>query len=348
VKVLDDRFYIIRAGDTEEMQATGAIAGCEILQIDGIPVKQVFHDKVLRYHTRGSKRADEAVGVFYLLYGPEGTNVRLTVRGRDQGIREVDLTRNATTGKHSPFMYTFITHLMANTVEHSWVSDSILYVNLPNLESSNPGIRDDFLALIDTANLARIKGMIIDLRYNMGGSHNILHPIVSSLIDAPVQTPLDHYVEYAPALARWEKRDAFSVKTRNWEVQPRDGKRYLGPLVLLIGPTTHSSGEDMAIELSQTGRCMTIGARTAGGAGGRYAFPLPGGGEFSVSTFKATYPSGKEYMATGILPDIEIHQTLDDILEGKDREVEKGIEVVKNWESIFSEQGVRSTVPPAR
>jgi len=341
VKVIDDKFYIIRTGDAEEMEAQKVTPGTEILEVDGVPVRRLFQDNVLRYHTRGSKRATEAVGVFYLLYGPKGTRVQLTVRDIDEGIREVRLTRNATTGNRKPFMYTFVEHLMATTIEQLWPTDSILYVDLPNFEGTNKGIRDDFLDLIDTTDLTGIKGMIIDLRYNMGGSHNILHPIVSCLIDSPVQTPLDHYVEYAPALARWEKRDPFVLKTRNWEVKPRDGKRYRGPLVLLIGPMTHSSGEDMVIELSQSGRCVTIGERTAGGAGGRYSFPLPGGGEFSVSTFKATYPDGREYMTTGILPDVEVHQTLDDILEGTDRGLEQGIEVIQNWESIPPQHGER-------
>ena len=36
----------------------------------------------------------------------------------------------------------------------------------------------------------------------------------------------------------------------------QDGKRYTGPIVLLLGPYTHSSGEDMVIELSQRKDCI--------------------------------------------------------------------------------------------
>jgi C-terminal processing protease CtpA/Prc len=173
--------------------------------------------------------------------------------------------------------------------------------------------------------------MIIDLRYNLGGSHNIMHPIVSCLIDSTVKTPLQHYLQYSPAPTTWGKNEAFVFKTQDWEVTPRDGKRYPGPLVVLIGPITHSSGEDMIIELSQTGRCTTIGEPTAGGAGGRFPFSLPGGGEFKVSTFKATYPDGKEYMDSGIQPDVAIASTIEDIIKGHDIVLEKGVEVINNW-----------------
>ncbi|MEJ2721667.1 MAG: S41 family peptidase [bacterium] len=113
--------------------------------------------------------------------------------------------------------------------------------------------------------------------------------------------------------------------------------RYLGPLVVLIGPYTHSSGEDMVIELSQTGRCVTVGEPTAGGAGDRLSSPLPGGGQFTVSTFKSTYPDGREYMATGIQPDFEINRTLTDIIDGNDRVLKKAVEVITNWEKIHTE-----------
>jgi C-terminal processing protease CtpA/Prc len=88
----------------------------------------------------------------------------------------------------------------------------------------------------------------------------------------------------------------------------------------------------MVIELSQTGRCVTIGEPTAGGAGGRLSSPLPGGGEFTVSTFKSTYPDGREYMAAGIQPDFEIRRTITDIIDGNDRVLKKAIEVIINGE----------------
>lgn len=330
VKIIDDKFYIIRTADIEEIKRQKVVPGIEILEVDdGMPVMQFFQDNVLKYHTRGSKRADEALGVFYLLYGPKGTKVQLKVRDTNGKIRTIELTRNATTGNHEPFFYTFVKHIFAKTIENRILEDNILYVNLPNFESENKKIRDDFFDLIDKTDLAGIKGMIIDLRYNLGGSHNIIHPIVSCLIDSTVKTPLDHYLQYSPAPTNWGKNEAFVIKTQDWEVTPRDGKRYLGPLVILMGAITHSSAEDMIIELSQTGRCVTIGEPTAGGAGGEFPFSLPGGGEFKVSTFKATFPDGKEYMETGIQPDFPIQLTIEDIIHGNDIVLEKGLEVIR-------------------
>jgi len=177
--------------------------------------------------------------------------------------------------------------------------------------------------------LTSIKGMIIDLRYNMGGSHSIMQPIVSCLIDEPVKAPTNHYFHYTAAYIPWQNKPAIEWDKRELEIQPRNGKRYDGPIVLLIGPYTHSSGEDMVIELSQRKNCITIGEPTAGGAGGKLSFPLPGGGEFNMSTFKATYPDGTEYMIKGIQPDILIQKTLDDIVQDNDPVMDKAVEVLK-------------------
>jgi hypothetical protein len=39
-------------------------------------------------------------------------------------------------------------------------------------------------------------------------------------------------------------------------------------------------------------------------------------------------------MEMGIQPDVEIRATLDDILAGKDRVLEKGLEVIRDWKSM--------------
>lgn len=328
--VINNKYYINRTGENDEIKAQKILPGFEILEIDdGIPVNQYFEENVLKYHSRGTTQADHAALLFYSLHGPKGTKVKLKVRNLNGEVQNVELSRTATTGESEPFFYTFIKHLIANTIESNFPADSILYVNIPNFEMSNKNIREDFIKLIDSMNVEGTKGIIIDLRYNMGGSHSIMHPIVSSLINSPIKMPTNHYFHYTAANIPWGIQ-AITWKNRQLEVLPREGKRFCGPLVLLIGPYTHSSGEDMVIELSQRDRCMTIGEPTSGGAGGKLSFNLAGGGEFNMSTFKATYPGGREYMKEGIKPDIEIKKTVDDIIEENDLVLKKAIELIKS------------------
>lgn len=328
--VVNNRFYISRTGENNEIKSQKILPGFEILETEnGIPVKQFFEENVLKYHSRGSEQADYSALLYYLLYGPKETKAKLKVLDLKGEIKNVELSRSATTGETEPFFYNFIQHLFAKTIESHLRADSILYVNLPNFERRNNNIREDFIQLIDTVDLREINGIIIDLRYNMGGSHSIMHPIVSCLIDEPVKVPTNHYFHYTAANIPWGN-PAVTWDKRELKVFPREGKRFSGSLVLLIGPYTHSSGEDMVIELIQRDRCLTIGEPTSGGAGGKLSFSLPDGGKFNMSTFKASYPDGREYMIRGIKPDIEIRKTLDDIIYENDRVLKKGIEQIKS------------------
>ncbi|MHB1051327.1 MAG: S41 family peptidase [Bacteroidota bacterium] len=330
--ILDGKFYIIRTGTSQEIARQHVHPGMEVLEVEkNIPVSQSFKNNVLRYHTRGTKHGSEAILIMYLLYGPGGSVAQIKVKETDGAIRNIELTRNAMSGGEKPFMYGFLPHIFARKISSQVIPNNILYVLIPNFDSPNKQILEGFIHLIDTTDLAGIRGMIIDLRYNTGGSHTIMHPIVQCLIDSAVSIPTNHFVQYCPAPSRWGPDPAFTMRSRDYSITPRMGKRYNGPLALLVGPITHSSGEDMVIELKQRNNCVTVGTPTSGGAGGKFPFSLPGGGEFSVSTFKATFPDGTEYMNTGILPDVIVQPTLGDILAHRDVILNKAIELINTW-----------------
>jgi carboxyl-terminal processing protease len=327
VQVIDDNFYVARAGDTEETKAQRIYPGLEILEIDGAQVGDHFADKVLKYYTMGTKQADEAILVVYLLSGPKDSAVGMKVKDTDGAIRNVSLTRNSTIGNGPPFMYRFVENaFMAQAIESKMLEDGILYVKIPNFEHEQ--IETSFTQLIDGMDDGSVKGMLIDVRNNMGGSSRYCNAMVSCLIDETVQSPTMHYPEYVAAHKAWGRKQAWSSK--HTDVVPRDGKKYLGPIVVLTGPVTNSTAEDLVIELMQTGRATTVGGRTEGGAGNPLNVPLPGGGTFRVATFNATFPDGTEYVGIGIKPDVEVYPTVQDLIDGTDPVLAKGVEVVKN------------------
>ena len=335
IQVIDDKFFISRTGESYELISERIYPGLEILEIANVPIRKFFNEKILKYYTRGSKQADEAVLVFYLLYGPKEEKVRLKIKDTNGGIRTVELTRNSMGNDSRPFLYRFIENMFTPTIKSKILEGGIFYIHIPNFQNENKQINLDFEKLIDTLSISKCKGLIVDVRNNLGGSDAIASRIVSCLIDTPVKSPVNHYFYYVPANIPWG-RESVSWTSRDWEIKPREGKRYLGPLVVLTGPATHSSAEDFVIELKQTGRTIIVGEKTSGGAGGTLAFTLPGGGEFALSTFKATYPDGREYMKVGIQPDVRVKVKLDDIVHGHDNVLERGIDVINNWASFRS------------
>ncbi len=324
VEVVGGKFLVVATGETDEIRDSRVYPGLEILEVgDSRPVREAFSNGVLRYHTMGSTQANEAILPFFLLYGPSAEAVSLKVRDLDGTVRSVSLTRNSAQRDGSPFLPRFIRNMMQSTITSRELQGGVLYVAIPTLE--NDRIRTDFLHLIDSTDLSSVNGMILDLRGNMGGSSAVANGIVGSLIDEPVVAPTMTFPLYSAARRAWGRETQWA--TERVEIVPRDGKRYLGTLVLLTDAVTHSSAEDIVIELLTAERATVVGGRTAGGAGNAIQSSLPGGGMLRVSTFRAAFPDGHEYVGTGVVPDVEILPEREDIVQGNDPVLSKAIEM---------------------
>jgi carboxyl-terminal processing protease len=216
--------------------------------------------------------------------------------------------------------------LFAETIASRMLDGDVLYVSIPNFE--NARIEDDFRALIDSTDTGAIKGMIVDVRSNLGGKSTVANGIVGCLIEGMVGSPLMRYPLYSGAREAWGHETEWKIEYAS--VAPRDGKRYLGPIALLVDGGTNSSAEDLVIELQQTGRVTLVGTQTCGGAGNGLTSPLPGGGTFTVSTFEALFPDRRDFAGIGITPDVEVSPSREDVFRGRDAALEKALSVLTN------------------
>ena len=56
---------------------------------------------------------------------------------------------------------------------------------------------------------------------------------------------------------------------------------------------------------------------------------LPGGVKAQVCAVHLSYPDGREYVGTGVIPDVEVHPTAVDITTDRDVILEKGLALLK-------------------
>ncbi len=334
LRVLNNKFIITRVGESDETASENIYPGLEILEIgNNIPIQKYFQEKVLKYQSQTTKQADEALLGTYLFMGPASEKIKLKVKDFDGSYRNIELSRNSICSNGQPFMYQFlINFFIAKTIETKKLENDILYINIPNF--GNEQIATDFVQLIDNLDISGINGMIIDVRYNMGGNSKICNKILGCLLNNEIKSTIMNFPHYSAANKAWGKATEWSKLSHS--IKPRDGKKYLGPIVLLLGPTTGSSAEDFVIALKTDQKALTVGEQTSGGGGNGLHSKLPGGADFTVSTFKSTYPDGTEYIGIGIKPDYEIHPTVKDIFEKRDIILEKGIEILKKIELMSS------------
>jgi carboxyl-terminal processing protease len=326
VRIIDDKVIIVAAGDTGEIKKQRIYPGLEILEAEGTSIQAYFQDKVYRYYTAGSEHGNQVWGVF-LFFGARNSVIDLKVKDMDGRLRTVSLTRNLFSSRGDFFPQYMRWNVIERNLEVKTLRGGILYVRIPSFAIQ--GIEDEFNTMIDGLDAKTVKGMIIDLRFNSGGNSSTAEKMIACLIDKEVSSPTMKYPQYVGAYRAWGKKtELMESKT---VIVPRQGKRYLGPIVVLTGMATASTAEDFAIELKFAGRALLIGEKTAGSAGNTLGFPLPGGGSFEVSTFRAYLPDGAEYVHIGVAPDIEVKTTQKEIYKGLEPILARGLEVIRKW-----------------
>lgn len=334
VQVIGDRFFVARVGVSEELQNQRVYPGLEILETgDGTPLRTCFNDSVVRLSSRGTKQADEAIGLITVLYGPQGSTLPLKVSDIDGTVRNIELTRRSVQPDGRSFQWRLLEWYGADpSVEARTLADGITYIRISNfLETEG---RDQFHEVFDRLDLRTTKGIILDIRFNPGGDSSNAYDVVSYFIDEPVKAAMWKSRRYVPAYRSWGNE-------LEWEqsepeiIEPRQGTRYAGPLVVLTGPATFSSAEDFLVPLADSGRAVLVGGTTAGSTGNPIYVDLPRGGKFRVVSKRDLFPDGKEFVGYGIAPDVAVEPTQRDLFEGRDPVLEAGIEAITNCKGAW-------------
>jgi hypothetical protein len=328
LQVVGGQFIVARIGDTEEIRKQRIYPGLEVLEIGRLPVRTYLKENVLRFNSRGTPQADEAIALVGILSGPRGSQVPLKVKDPDGAMREVSLTRNSTDKNGFPFLWRWVRWYMFDPViETRMIQPEIFYVRISNFGSEK--VVEEFQKAFDRLDLAGIQGIILDVRYNPGGSSTHAYSIVSFLTDQPLVASKWKSISYVPAQRSWGRPRGW-IEGGPAIVKPREGRRHIGPLVILTGPGTFSAAEDFLVPLKYSGRAVLVGEKTAGSTGNPISVPLPGGGTFMVVSKRDMFPDGKEFVGVGIPPDVPVHPTQQDILRATDPVLQKGIDVIRN------------------
>jgi carboxyl-terminal processing protease len=328
VEMVENKFIITHVGETTEMKTQNIFPGLEVLAIDNIEIKKYYEENILRFNRRGTQQADAAINLRALFEGEKDSQIQLKIKDLKGNIKVLNVTRNSSLGSDKKFSCQLFNWYMFDPVlETKMLEDGLLYVKISNFNKQE--LVNLFQKTIQNNYIS--KGMIIDLRHNPGGESTIAEEIISMLIDDSVRTSIWHIPHYVAADKAWGNEDFW----RKWEktILPSEGKKYLGPLVILTSGGTYSAAEDFIIPLHHVKRAIIVGSKTAGSSGNPLRVQLPGGGNFRVVSVKMTYPDDKEYIGIGIKPDLEIYPTQLDIFNGDDPVLNKGIDVLNNWKT---------------
>jgi C-terminal processing protease CtpA/Prc len=292
--------------------------GDEIVAIDGMPVERYAADRVAPYASSSTPQ-DRIVRTYsyQLLSGAAGQPVKLRLRDAHGRERDETIARDG---------YADAVDLPA--FDAKMLEGGVAYFALDHLESDE-GVKkfEAFLPQVLAS-----KGLVIDLRSNGGGSTGYGLDVLSWLTDLPIPTAHQVYRGDTGLERAWGGAHV------TWQAVTNDAepfvraheKRFTGPVAVLIGPQTFSAGEDFAMAFDVLNRGTLIGAATGGSTGQPLSFKLPGGGTARICVKRDSYPDGREFVGTGIAPDIEVARTVEDYRRGRDPVIERArVELLK-------------------
>lgn len=208
-------------------------------------------DKILKVKSKPDEPAVSVVGMFpdeavRLIRGEKGTPVTLTVRKKDGEVREVTIVREEVSIED-----TFARSIVVDAPN----GNKYGFVYLPsfNADFNNANGRnasDDIKAELLKLKKQNVRGIILDLRNNGGGS----------------------LTEVGDIMSLFMKEGAYvQIKDRNDKVQGYTIKKgepvWTGPLVIMQNELSASASEILAGEMQDYGRAVIVGSPHSFGKG---------------------------------------------------------------------------------
>jgi carboxyl-terminal processing protease len=224
----------------------------------------------------------------------------ITVKKEDGTLRTVTLIKAQAEADDDTKVKSF---LLKGNKTFGYISLPAFYNNWEDENTGNNGCANDVAKEVLKLKKENITGLILDLRYNGGGSIREAVELAGIFIDAgPV----------AQMKSRSDEK-IFTLKDVN------RGTIYDGPLLILVNGYSASASELVAGSLQDYNRALIVGSSTYGKATGQVVLPLDttidinkdnsdkkADNYLKVTTDKLYRITGNTAQFTGVKPDIEL------------------------------------------
>ncbi|MBL1411520.1 S41 family peptidase [Sphingobacterium faecale] len=299
---LGDGFYVKKVHD--ESLDGRLKPGDRLIAIDGEPIEKRW--KKQRYFATGSEaNLINNAGVFGLLYGQSGSQVRLSFGDVDtKADKEITTVRNFRHPKK---------HLYTSFLERSdnrMLNDSTYYFNL-----SDNNLTDTLLRFIDDPT----KHIIFDVRGYLTRDSEQKKLLNKLITDTVVQRNMLGYHILSPTNKKFVSGP---------QVYVPENKNPKAKFYFLMAESTQSAPETFLDVIKYWKVGTLIGKHTAGANGNINYQYLPGDISVTFSGIKVVNSDGTEHHRNGIPPDHEVGYTLDDVVQKRDPFIEKALEII--------------------
>ncbi|TSC97753.1 MAG: Uncharacterized protein Greene101449_1104 [Candidatus Peregrinibacteria bacterium Greene1014_49] len=246
------------------------------------------------------------VQVVERIRGPKGTSVTLTIeRTGEQDFLTVTIIRNEI---HVP------------SVEYEIKKTATGSVGYIALNQFGDDSVEEVRQALKELQKKDLKGLVFDVRFNGGGYLEGAVDLVSfflpegKVVSVQRRTgePIHHYATGRP-------------------IAPDI------PIVILINEGSASASEILAGALQDHKRATVVGKKSFGKGTVQEVFDLPGGSSIRITTAKWLTPNGKDLGSEGVVPDISVERTREEIQNKIDPQLDAAIEWLVDGEDVTKE-----------
>jgi carboxyl-terminal processing protease len=233
--------------------------------------------------------------------GEGGTDITLTIAHSDGANEDVVVTRDTI---EIPTVY-------AAEVkdENGEVVEDLAYLEIQQFTNETVGdLSDELNRVVDEG----YKGLILDLRRNPGGGLDATVEVADMFLDGGlVLTQVD----------RDGSRKEFNATG--------GGEAVDLPVVILVSKGSASGSEVLAGALRDHGRAKLIGDQTFGKGSVNHLRELSNGGALYVTIARWLTPNGEQIEGVGLVPDLPIALTEEDIANNRDVQLYAAIDEIE-------------------
>ena len=278
VALENNRVVIVAPMPGSPAEQAGIRAGDAILKIDGKSAEGI-----------------SLIEVVNRIKGPKGTTVTLTILHKGE-TKPVDVT-------------VVREEIKTPSVALQVRDDKMAHLQLGYFGDRTVGELQDALR---KAKEQGAKGLILDLRYNPGGSLDVVVQVASQFLKEGVVA----YQEDAEG-----RREAWPVRSGGLATDI--------PLVVLVNEASASGAEVAAAALQDAKRAPLIGVKTFGKGSVNQFFELSDGSALYLSVGRWFTPNGRLIEGKGLVPDIEVELSDEDIQTKRDSQLERALDYLK-------------------
>ena len=314
-KLIEDKVVITDIYN-DTLLKMGIVKGAEIITVKGKDVKAYTEEETIPFLSASTQQDLKKRAYTYdFLLGPRNETIPIVIKTPEGQTRQIEVTRS---------MRWTNPPVAKKVIEFKVLSGNIGLLSLNSFDNNS------FYTYFDSIYnfILSTDALIIDLRANSGGSgsygfYALSHFVKQSFFGTSWITN-----QYIAKLKAGGDPDRW-FGTPGKKYNPVSKPIYQKPIVWLTNAFTFSAAEDVTATFKYLKRGTVIGTATGGSTGQPIWFNLPGGGRLRICTEKNTYPDGTAFVGIGVLPDIEVKETIKDVINGTDTQMMKAIEYIQ-------------------